>query len=110
MQIGAGVDQKTWDYHRYAGHYSAWFRDCIKDADLATEAEQIERDAALDSAASRAALERAIVRRYNGARESMTGAARVTGPPAAHKSRPALSGPRGAAPASRIHVRSQKET
>jgi hypothetical protein len=35
LQIAKGVDDRTWEHHLKAGHYSEWFRDVIKDAELA---------------------------------------------------------------------------
>jgi hypothetical protein len=42
VQIAEGVDDETWEFHRRAHHYSRWFRDIIKDNDLAQSAEAIE--------------------------------------------------------------------
>jgi hypothetical protein len=64
VQIADGVDDDTWSYHRACGDYSRWFRDRIKDQQLADEAEAIERDAGLDAAASRLAIKRAVLQRY----------------------------------------------
>ncbi len=63
-QIAAGIDDRTWEYHRKAGHYSAWFRNDIKNEALSREAAEIERDAALDAAESRKRIKDAISRRY----------------------------------------------
>ena len=53
VELADGVDDDTWEYHRAAGDYSAWFRAAIKDDSLAEEAAQIENDAALDARQSR---------------------------------------------------------
>jgi hypothetical protein len=66
LQIAEGVDEATWTWHRRQHDYSRWFRDSIKDEDLAREAAAVEEDAALDAAGSRAALREAIERRYTG--------------------------------------------
>jgi hypothetical protein len=42
VQIAEGIDDETWEFHRHAHHYSQWFRDVIKDDDLADAAETIE--------------------------------------------------------------------
>ena len=42
LQIADGVDDETWLYHLNKGDISRWFRDVIKDPDLALEAELIE--------------------------------------------------------------------
>ena len=64
MQIAEGVDDETWRFHRSAGDYSAWFRDAVRDSGLAEEAAQIEKDQALDAAASRKEIAAAIRRRF----------------------------------------------
>jgi hydroxymethylpyrimidine pyrophosphatase-like HAD family hydrolase len=63
MQIGDGVDDPTWDFHLRRHDISSWFRDVIKDEELATEAAQIE-DEDLDAADSRKRIRHAIERRY----------------------------------------------
>ncbi|MBN1237570.1 MAG: HAD-IIB family hydrolase [Gammaproteobacteria bacterium] len=64
LQMAAGVDDETWEHHRRAGDYSRWFRDAIKDEDLARAAEAIESDRKLDALASRAEMDKAVRRRY----------------------------------------------
>jgi hypothetical protein len=59
-----GVDDNTWEFHRKAGDYSAWFRDTVKDTELAWEAAEAEANASLSSAASRALIKEAFNRRY----------------------------------------------
>jgi HAD superfamily hydrolase (TIGR01484 family) len=63
VQLGDGVDDDTWQYHRNNGDYSKWIRDEIKDEQLASEAEVIERS---DQTATegRAALRAAVEKRY----------------------------------------------
>jgi len=63
MQIGDGVDDPTWDFHLRRHDISSWFRQVIKDEELATEAEKIE-DEDLDAAGSRKRIRHAIERRY----------------------------------------------
>ncbi|WP_332670728.1 HAD family hydrolase [Aromatoleum sp.] len=63
-QIAEGVDAGTWEHHRRARQYSAWFRDVIKDDELAREAVEIEADASLDADESRKRILAAISRRY----------------------------------------------
>jgi len=38
-QIAEGIDDDTWLYHLKRNDFARWFRDCIKDDDLAAEAE-----------------------------------------------------------------------
>ena len=64
LQIAEGVDDRTWEHHRKAGHYSEWFRDVIKDAELAQTAAEIEEDASLDAANSRKRISEAVTQRY----------------------------------------------
>ena len=64
LQMGAGVDDKTWLHHLQAGEYSCWFRDSIKDEDLAAEAHGIESDRTLSAGESRRRIKDMIDRRY----------------------------------------------
>jgi hydroxymethylpyrimidine pyrophosphatase-like HAD family hydrolase len=67
MQIADGVDDDTWLFHLRHSDYSRWFREAIKDPDLAEAAEAVERDEDLDAAESRARLRAAIEKRYTAA-------------------------------------------
>jgi hypothetical protein len=64
LQLADGVDDDTWLYHLRRHEYSTWFRDHIKDADLAAEAAQIETDHALSPTESRARIRQAVEQRY----------------------------------------------
>src|SRR5690606_31528156 len=64
LQIAEGVDDRTWEHHLRAGDYSVWFRDVIKDPELAEEAAEIERDDSLDARASRERIAAAVSKRY----------------------------------------------
>ncbi len=63
-QIAEGVDDETWLFHLRQGGYSHWFREVIKDTDLAAEAEEIEKDEKLSASESRARIVAAIEQRY----------------------------------------------
>jgi len=63
VQLGDGVDDDTWQFHRHNGDYSRWFRDEVKDPQLASEAEAIERSGQTP-AESRAAIRAAVEKRY----------------------------------------------
>jgi HAD superfamily hydrolase (TIGR01484 family) len=63
-QIAAGVDDETWLFHLRQGDYSHWFRQVIKDTDLAAEAEKIEKDEKLSASVSRARILAAIEQKY----------------------------------------------
>ncbi|MGH8727572.1 MAG: HAD-IIB family hydrolase [Burkholderiales bacterium] len=39
MQLADGLDDETWDYHLQRGDYAKWFREALKDDDLAKEIE-----------------------------------------------------------------------
>jgi hypothetical protein len=64
LQMAAGVDDRTWEFHRDAGDYSNWFRNAIKDADLADEAAKVEQDRGLNAQESRKRIQDAVARRY----------------------------------------------
>jgi HAD superfamily hydrolase (TIGR01484 family) len=64
LQLAAGVDDETWLHHLRAGAYSQWFRDAIKDDDLAAEAVAIEQDGSLSAPESRARIKEIVDRRY----------------------------------------------
>ena len=63
VQIAEGVDDATWLHHLERGDYSRWFREAIKNEDLAREAAAIEQ-AAAPASESRARIRAAIDRRY----------------------------------------------
>ena len=64
LQMAAGVDDETWLHHLRAGDYSKWFRDAIKDDDLADQAREIEEEMSLDAAATRASIKKIVEQRY----------------------------------------------
>jgi hypothetical protein len=64
LSLADGVDDATWDYHLKRGDYSRWFRDGIKDEELASEAEQVEAVAPASADEARALLRAAIERHY----------------------------------------------
>jgi hydroxymethylpyrimidine pyrophosphatase-like HAD family hydrolase len=64
LQLGDGVDDATWLHHLRRGDYSRWFRDVIRDEELAAEASRVERDMHLDTQATRAAIHAAVEQRY----------------------------------------------
>lgn len=64
LQLGDGVDDATWLHHLRRGDYSRWFRDVIRDEDLAADASSVERDTHLDTQATRAAIHAAVEQRY----------------------------------------------
>jgi hydroxymethylpyrimidine pyrophosphatase-like HAD family hydrolase len=64
LDVAAGVDEETWAYHLRRADYSRWFRDVIKDAELASAAAAIERDRFLSRADAFGALRTAVESRY----------------------------------------------
>jgi hydroxymethylpyrimidine pyrophosphatase-like HAD family hydrolase/energy-coupling factor transporter ATP-binding protein EcfA2 len=63
LQIGDGVDDETWQFHRAAGDFSNWMRTQIKDGPLADEVAEIEQDGT-PPAQARAAVRAAVEQRY----------------------------------------------
>ncbi|HET9957373.1 MAG TPA: HAD-IIB family hydrolase, partial [Polyangiaceae bacterium] len=63
-EIGAGVDDATWDHHLKLGHYSSWIREHIKDEGLAERVRAVEIDDDVDAQASRARIRQMIEDAY----------------------------------------------
>jgi hydroxymethylpyrimidine pyrophosphatase-like HAD family hydrolase len=63
-ELAEGVDDETWLYHLQQHDYSQWFRDTIKDEELAEEVAQIESGQSLPAAESRTQIKTAIEQRY----------------------------------------------
>jgi len=63
-QLAEGVDDETWLHHLRRGDYSRWFREQIKDEELAREVERIERDESLSPQESRERIRAEIDKRY----------------------------------------------
>jgi len=64
IQLAEGVDDETWLHHLRLLDYSRWFREAIKDEDLAAEAAGVERQTGLAPEQSRELIKAAIERRY----------------------------------------------
>jgi hydroxymethylpyrimidine pyrophosphatase-like HAD family hydrolase len=64
LELATGVDDDTWNFHLRRGDYSRWFRDVIKDPDLAADATAVERDRFIARDAALEALRTAIEGRY----------------------------------------------
>jgi hypothetical protein len=62
-QIAAGIDDDTWLHHLRRGDYSRWFREAIKDDELAAEAKRLENDN-VPAEESRRRIAEAIEERY----------------------------------------------
>jgi hypothetical protein len=63
-RLAEGVDDDTWNFHLRKGEYSSWFRDNIKNEELAEEAAAVEENQALSPQESRQAIRDLIVERY----------------------------------------------
>lgn len=63
LAIGDGVDDETWEFHRQQHDYSTWFRQSIKDEQMAHIAQQIE-DGETDGKTARERLREEIEQRY----------------------------------------------
>ena len=64
MQLGEGVDDKTWQHHLRQGDYVRWFREVIKDDELANRAEKLRHRGELSAKESRKQLFDFIRQRY----------------------------------------------
>jgi hypothetical protein len=63
-QLVDGIDDETWLHHLGQGDYAGWFREQIKDDELAGEAEAIAAEPGLSAEEGRARIRRAIESRY----------------------------------------------
>lgn len=63
LQLAEGVDDETWLFHLKQQDYSKWFRERIKDEDLANDAAEIETSDS-DAARSRQRIKEIIGKRY----------------------------------------------
>lgn len=63
MQIADGIDDETWEWHLKRGDYGNWFRDVIKDGELADAAAEIS-NANLSPTESRKCIRAEIEERY----------------------------------------------
>jgi hypothetical protein len=66
MQLADGVDDDTWMYHLRRGDYSGWFREAIKDENLAIEVKMIEEMADISPKESRNLIKAKIQEYYTG--------------------------------------------
>ncbi len=64
IKLAEGVDDETWLHHLRRHDYSAWFRDIIKDNELASEIEDIERTQDLSPEMSRTGIVEHIQKRF----------------------------------------------
>lgn len=64
LHLGENLDNAVWLHHLRQGDYSRWFRDVIRDDELADEAEDVRRRHGDDATTSRALLRAAVENRY----------------------------------------------
>jgi HAD superfamily hydrolase (TIGR01484 family) len=64
LRLADGVDEETWLHHLKQGDYSRWMRTAIHSDELALETEDVEKEADLPPAESRARIREAIERRF----------------------------------------------
>jgi hypothetical protein len=64
VQLAEGVDEETWLYHLREGDYAQWFREVIKDSELADETARIAERKKISAEESRALIKAAIEKRY----------------------------------------------
>lgn len=64
LKLADGVDDQTRLFHLRRHDYSRWFREVIKDPDMAAEAEAVEENERLSADESRQAIRELVERRY----------------------------------------------
>jgi HAD superfamily hydrolase (TIGR01484 family) len=64
LELGDGVDDETWEFHRKKGDYSKWVRSQVKDNQLADEMAEIEANTRAKPKDTRAAIRAAVEARY----------------------------------------------
>lgn len=73
LQLAEGVDEETWLHHLQQGDYSRWFREAIKDANLADEAEQVEQVTGISAEESRKRIRELVEQKYTLPAEGVEG-------------------------------------
>ncbi len=74
LQLAEGVDDATWEFHLRQGDYSTWFREGIKDEELAAAAEDVAATRGLSAGESRARIKAAVEERFTLPAERTTSA------------------------------------
>jgi hypothetical protein len=64
MQLGEGVDDETWLFHLREGDYERWFREMIKDEELADRAKELRRNGDVSADESRQEIFDYIRKKY----------------------------------------------
>jgi hypothetical protein len=64
LQLAEGVDEATWNYHLERGDYSQWFRNLLKDDELAQATAQVEQQPTLPARESLTRIKELVQSRY----------------------------------------------
>lgn len=64
LQLAEGIDDETWLHHLSQGDYSGWFRNGIKDKELAEAASEVERSKQLSAMESREKIRELVQEKY----------------------------------------------
>ena len=64
IQVAEGIDSETWQFHLKRGDYSKWFRNALKDLELADSIAAIERASDVPDMESRKRIKEAILEKY----------------------------------------------
>jgi HAD superfamily hydrolase (TIGR01484 family) len=64
LKIADGIDDETWQHHLKNQDYSRWFRQYIKDDELAKDAAEVEKRSNISTQDSKIAIREAIEKRY----------------------------------------------
>ena len=64
IQLADGIDAETWRFHLKRGDYSNWLRHAVRDPELATQIETIEKEDSLADGESRERVRNAILQKY----------------------------------------------
>ncbi len=65
VQMAEGIDQGTWLFHLKRGDYSNWIRHSLKDPELASQIENVEKDESLAEGDSRLRVKEMILAKYS---------------------------------------------
>jgi len=64
LQMADGIDDDTWNYHLREGDIARWFRETIKDSELAEQIDRLGDDEEVSAEDSRRVIREEIERRY----------------------------------------------
>lgn len=64
LQLAEGIDSNTWLFHRRRKDYSTWFRDSLKDPEIADRIEAVEDNDNIADSDSRQRIKEIILQKY----------------------------------------------